>query len=790
MDNNGEKTNHIILEGTMPGNTGIGFGYELGSISVELNSEDLPEEEVTQDAVNLATVKKITEIVKGYYPKSDVSMIMRAYEVADTMHYGQVRQSGEPYIVHPIAVALMLAEMTLDPDCVAAGLLHDVVEDTSMTLEDLQEEFGPIIAALVNRVTKLKRMSDLSKEEENNENLRKMFISIAEDARVVVIKLVDRLHNMRTLQYMNTDKQMQKASETLEIYAPLASRFGMNRIKWELEDLSFKYLDPVGYDEIVNALNSVREEREAFIKQIVGEVDEILQKEYIDAHIDGRPKHIYSIKKKMNAYGITAIGNKDIHDLIYDLLAIRIIVDTVEQCYTVLGIMHNHFSPMPFRFKDYIANPKQNMYQSIHTTVMSRGEKGKPFEIQIRTWKMHEAAETGIASHWRYKENNKERNEYEEKQYEQIREMFEKRDTTQTSEEFVENMKMDLYTDEIFVYTPKGDIKKLPLGSTAVDYAYMIHSDVGNKMIGVRIDGEMKPIDYQLKSGDRVEIITSKSPNRGPSRDWIKMVKTSEARQKLKAWFKKERREENIEIGKNMLEKELKRLGFSFHQMFSDEEIVSAVLEHSNFKTTDDLLSSIGFGDVAPTKVLTRFKNEYDKKYADAETQNPLVALREKAEKQKTVVSEDGIIVKGISNCLVRPAKCCHPVPGDVIVGYTTRAKGVSVHREDCPNVKQMILTDPGRMIPVRWAVQSSKKIMHPADITIEALDDGKTLIMVASIINEMELKMTSINARCLKDDYQLINLVVQITDREELDKLITKIEQLENVSRVTRNSK
>ena len=751
---------------------------------VRLFLADCPE---YKDDPYLEKVIKIAEIAKENFPKSNVLKIFYAFRAAENMHRGQKRKSGEPFIEHPVEVALMLAEMQAAVDCIAAGMLHDVVEDTSMTIDDVQAEFGSQIASLVDGVTKLKKMGDTTKEEQMAENLRKMFLAIADDPRVVVIKLVDRLHNMRTLQYMNTDKQMKKARETLDIYAPLAHRFGMSKIKWELEDLSFKYLDPIGYAELESQLDRNREEREQFIAKTIQLVKTALEESGITgAFIDGRPKHLYSIKRKMESQ------NKRL-DQIYDLLAIRVVVDTEAQCYSVLGIIHHIFTVVEGRFKDYIAQPKPNQYQSLHTTVMARD--GSPFEVQIRTWEMHNRAEMGIAAHWRYKEGSKRDAEIEEeKRYEWVRTLYESQKDMDSPDEFMEAFKMNLYTDEVFVYTPKGDVKALPQGSTPIDFAYSIHSEIGNKMVGARVNGELKPLDYTLQTGDKVEIITSNAPNRAPSRDWLKIVKSPEARSKLRQWFKKERRDENIELGKIMLERELKRQGFTYQELFDDSEILGDFLRRSNFRSVDDMLNSLGFGDITAQKIILRLKDLYTKKLADQNAAQEPANLKSARENKTPLppekVSEDGIIVQDMYNCLVKTARCCNPVPGDAIVGYTTRTRGVSVHRADCPNVKAMAASEYARMIPVRWANQPAVNPRHPAEILIEAIDDGQTIVRIANAINEMCIKMTSLNSRNTKDNNLMIDIVVIITDRQQLDKLIQKIESIDTVNSVSRSVK
>ena len=740
--------------------------------------------EEQQYEMNVAEVKRIMEVAKSNYPGANVDKIWRAFLVAENMHRGQLRQSGEPFIIHPIAVASMLADMEMDVNCITAGMLHDVVEDTSMTIDDVQAEFGSEISNLVDGATKLKRIGDTTKEEQQAENLRKMFLAIAEDMRVIVIKLVDRLHNMRTLQYVNTDKQRKKAQETLDIYTPLAHRFGMSKIKWELEDLCFKYLDPEGYSSLASQLSQKRSEREEYIRNIISTVKTAIEAEGLEAHLDGRPKHLFSIKKKMDRQ------HKEL-DQIYDLLAIRVIVDNVAQCYRVLGIIHQLYTPVPHRFKDYIATPKPNMYQSIHTTVIGHG--GIAFEAQIRTWDMHNAAELGIAAHWRYKEGGKaKRDENSDKKFEWVRKLFDVQKDMDTTDGFMEAFKMDLFTDEVFVFTPKGDVKSLPAGSTPIDFAYAIHSGVGNKMVGARVNGELKPLDYCMQTGDMVQIITSNSPNRAPSRDWLKMVKSSEARTKLRQWFKNECREENIELGRDMLDKELKRQGYTFQQLFGDEEIIERFLHRSNLHSIEDLMNIIGFGDMTAQKAVSRLKDLYLKKHSDGGSKNDFInkLIDDRNTKNSERPSADGIIVKGVDNCLVRPARCCNPVPGDAIVGYTTRARGVSVHRRDCPNVIAMSRSEGNRMIDVKWASDASKSQPHPAEVVIESIDNGRTLISVANIINEMSIRMTSINSRNTRDNYQFIHLVVQITDRAALDKLIDKLSSVDGVVKVTRTVK
>lgn len=725
--------------------------------------------------------QKLEELLKAHNPGVDLTMLEKAFALASEKHKDQKRKSGEPFIIHPVAVATMLAEMDMDMPSVIAGMLHDVVEDTSVTIEEIREIFGDEIAYLVDGVTKLKRIPTSTKEELQNENLRKMFLSMASDIRVIVIKLVDRLHNMRTLQYVNTDAQITKARETLEIYTPLAHRLGMTKIKWELEDLCFKYLEPEAYNSLVTQITQRRDQQEAYIRKVLDAIRIRLDEAGIKAFLDGRPKHFYSIHKKMIAQ------NKALNQ-IYDLLAIRVIVDTVQECYTVLGIIHEMYTPMPGRFKDYIAMPKPNMYQSLHTTLI--GPDGQPFEAQIRTWEMHKTAEIGIAAHWKYKEGGKngKTSDYDGK-LEWVRNLLDNQREVEDPDEFVETFKMDLFTDEVFVFTPKGDVKCLPKGSTPIDFAYAIHSAVGNRMIGAKVNGEIKPLNYKLCTGDFVEIITSQS-NHGPSRDWLNIVKSSEAKSKIRQWFKKECRDENIERGKEIIERELKKQGFRHEQLFKTEWL-EPILKKYKFTSYDDLLNVIGFGELSAQKIVNMLKEEYQKSVSGSKEEELLAKLEAsknpKKERQKQHASDNGIIVKGIDNCLVRLSRCCNPVPGDSIVGYITRGRGVSVHRTDCPNIVAMSELE-NRVIDVRWAEKS--KSSYIVDISIKAVDNSNLLLQIAKLIAESKLPMKAINARTTRDNYELIDLTVEITDRSELDKLAKKINGMENVVEVSRTVK
>ncbi len=725
----------------------------------------------------------LRENLKKKNPNIDLSVLEKAFNIADSMHKDQKRKSGEPFVIHPVAVATMLADMDMDMPSIVAGMLHDVIEDTPVTTDEMREMFGEEITYLVDGVTKLKRIPYSTKEELQAENLRKMFLSMASDIRVIVIKLVDRLHNMRTLQYMNTDSQITKARETLEIYTPLAHRLGMTKIKWELEDLCFKYLEPEYYNNLVTQITQRRDQQEAYIKKVLEAIRGKLDEANITAFLDGRPKHFYSIHKKMIAQ------NKALNQ-IYDLLAIRVIVDTVQECYTVLGIIHEMYTPMPGRFKDYIAMPKPNMYQSLHTTLI--GPDGQPFEAQIRTWEMHKTAEIGIAAHWKYKEKGSKGGSGKTSEYdgklEWVRNLLDNQKEIEDPDEFAQTFKMDLFTDEVFVFTPKGDVKCLPKGSTPIDFAYAIHTAVGNKMVGARVNGEIKPLNHKLRTGDFVEIITSQSQNNGPSRDWLNIVKSSEAKSKIRQWFKKECRDENIERGREIIEREIKKQGYKYDQLIKNEWI-EPILKKYKFLSYDDLLNVIGFGDISAQKIVNILREEYVKSISGSKEEELLAKMesnKNKKEKPKQT-SDHGIIVKGVENCLVRLSRCCNPVPGDSIVGYVTRGRGVSVHRTDCPNVVSMSETE-NRMIDVRWAEKS--KSTYIVDICIQAIDNSTLLLQIAKLIAESKLPMKAINARTTRDNYELIDLTIEITDRSELDKLVKKISGLENVLDVSRTVK
>ena len=719
--------------------------------------------------------KELIEKIKKYNPGCDLALIDKAYAISKKAHDGQLRESGDPYISHPLEVAHILADLELDCTAIIAGLLHDTVEDTNCTNEDIRENFGEDTAMLVDGVTKLDKIPYTTKEEQQAENLRKMFMAMAKDIRVVLIKLADRLHNMHTLKYMPRDKQIEKARETLEIYAPLAHRLGISKVKWELEDACLRYLHPDEYYDLVEKIAKKRREREAFIAQIISEIKARTIELGIETQIDGRPKHFYSIYRKMQKQNKTL-------DQIYDLFAVRIIVNTVKDCYAVLGLVHELYKPMPGRFKDYIAMPKPNMYQSLHTTLI--GHEGQPFEVQIRTWEMHKVAEVGIAAHWRYKEGGAGESELDNK-FAWLRQMLEWQKDARDANEFVESVKIDLFADEVFVFTPKGDVVNLPTGSTPVDFAYAIHSAIGNKMMGARVNGEIVKLGYILQNGDIVEILTSANVH-GPSRDWLKIVKSSQARNKINQWFKRENREENLLRGKEAIDRELKKQGLAYNQLFKNEWI-EIMLKKYNFNSMDDMLSAVGYGGIGASKIVAKLKEEYRKTLkpedlAESPDQD-LIAKQEKDKKKKSV-PENGVIVKGIDNCLVRLSRCCNPVPGDAIIGYITRGRGVSVHRSDCPNILNS--GDDGRLIEVKW--YTAVNLAYKSDITVTANDRTSLLMEITNVIVEAKIPLKAMNARTTKEQTAIIGLTLEINDTEQLDKIIKKLKRVEGVFEVTRS--
>ena len=714
--------------------------------------------------------------IRKYNAGCDFELLDKAYAMAKKAHEGQLRESGEPYITHPLEVAHILADLEMDCTTIIAGLLHDTVEDTNCTFEEIKEQFGDSVAMLVDGVTKLDKIPYTTKEELQAENLRKMFLAMAKDIRVILIKLADREHNIYTLKYLPEDKQKEKARETLEIYAPLAHRLGISRIKWELEDSSFRYLHPKEYYDLVEKIAKKRREREEYINTIINEIKGKTTELGIETQIEGRPKHFYSIYRKMKQQNKTV-------DQIYDLFAVRVIVNTVKDCYAVLGLVHELYKPMPGRFKDYIAMPKPNMYQSLHTTLI--GHDGHPFEVQIRTHEMHRVAEFGIAAHWKYKEGITGKSELDNK-LAWLRQMLEWQKEASDANEFVETVKVDLFADEVFVFTPKGDVINLPIGSTPIDFAYAIHSAIGNKMMGARVNGEIVKLNYQLQNGDIVEILTSSSVH-GPSRDWLNIVKSSQARNKIRQWFKKANREENVQRGRENIERELKKQGLQYSQLFRSEW-VELVLKKYNFNSLDDMFSAVGYGGISSSKIIARLKEEYRKTLRPeelGELDRDQLRQDRDPEKRKKKPPENGVIVKGIDNCLVRLSRCCNPVPGDEIIGYITRGRGVSVHRKDCVNVTGE-REEKERLIEVQWYTAGNAS--YKAEITIMANDRTQLLMEVTNTLGEAKIPLKAMNARTTRDQIAIIGLTLEIVDTEQLEKIIKKLRKVDGVFEVTRS--
>lgn len=717
--------------------------------------------------------KHLIDTIHSYLPKAKCDDVTKAYQLAEEAHKDQRRVSGEPYILHPLAVAQILADMKIDTTTITASLLHDVVEDTSYTLDDLKKMFGKEVAFLVDGVTKLSRLNYRTKEDQQLNSMRKMFLAMAKDVRVVVIKLADRLHNMRTLRYMRSDKQKRIAQETLEIFAPLAHRLGIFNIKWELEDLSFRYLEPDKYYDLVDQMKQKRHVRE----EIVNEAIDVLKKALDDAHIhceiNGRPKHFYSIYKKMKK------DNRDLSQ-VYDLFAIRVIVDDVKDCYGVLGIVHSLWKPLPYRFKDYIAMPKPNNYQSLHTTVI--GTRGQPVEIQIRTWEMHRIAEYGVAAHWRYKEGNQTANKdaFDEKMG-WLRNLLEWQDTS-NPKEFVNALKLDAFSDEVFVFSPRGDVIDLPQGAIPIDFAYRIHTDVGHRCVGAKINGKIVPLDYKLKNGDIVEIITSKVGK--PSLDWLNIVGSSESRSKIRSWFKKENREENIAKGLDALERECKRLGHDWKALNVSGRL-GRVAKQMNAGSEDDLVAAVGYGGFAVNTVLIKLLELHKKDLQKQEEKTNSLAALEKLKTKKPVKHNGtGILVKGEPGLLVRLAKCCSPVPGDPIIGFITRGRGVSVHRADCPNVTHG-QNDVDRLIDVEWDYDGNERF--EVNMEIVAYDRTGIMAEIMATLAEMKISILSVNAKTSDTKNVTIHMGISIKDLAQFEFVATKIRRLKDVYAVER---
>lgn len=729
-----------------------------------------------QETEQEVTIQDVIAKKKQLTKRVDSKQIMKAYNYAVEHHGEQKRRSGEPYIIHPINVAYILATVGLDEATICAALLHDVVEDTDATDEDLRREFGEEVADMVAGVTKLGTMQFATVEERQVEDYRKMFLAMGRDIRVIIIKLADRLHNMRTLKFLKRDRQIANAKETMEIYAPLANRLGLYSIKWELEDLGFKYLYPEEYHELVEGINKKREERLKFIEKIMGDIRVQLKKQRIEAEVTGRAKHLYSIYRKMKR------DNKTL-DQIYDLFALRILVSSVKDCYSALGIVHELYSPMPGRFKDYIAVPKPNMYQSIHTTLL--GEKGTPFEVQIRTYDMHRIAEYGIAAHWAYKEasyfGKKQSVKVEEDKLAWLRESLEWQKDMQDPQEFLDTLKTELFEDEVYVFTPKGAIKVLPRGATSIDFAYSIHAEIGHKMTGCKINSKMMPIITPLKSGDIVEIITSDN-SKGPSRDWLKFVKSTSAKNKINSWFKKEQKNENIEKGKELIEKEVKRIGFSHTELFKTEYI-EPMLDRYKYKNLDEMYAAVGFGTNSSGKVISRMLQEYRKEHQEENIEEKLEELN-KLKNKKEKVSNSGVVVKGIDNCLVKLSKCCNPLPGDEIIGYITKGRGVSVHRKDCVNVESL-LSEENRIIDVKWYEEAKES--YNVTIQVFANDRGGLLVDILNVVKDTKAKLLGVNTKTTKERIAIMDLNIEIENIEELNKLIKVIRKVDSVYEVRR---
>ena len=730
--------------------------------------------------------KELINSVLKYHPSTDISMIEKAYKVASEAHEGQKRKSGEPYIIHPLCVAIILADLELDKETIVAGLLHDAVEDTWMTYEEVEKEFGSEVALLVDGVTKLGQLSySADKVEVQAENLRKMFLAMAKDIRVILIKLADRLHNMRTLQYMRPEKQQEKARETMDIYAPIAMRLGISKIKVELDDLSLKYLKPDVYYDLVHKVALRKSEREQFVGAIVKEVKKHMDDANIKAQVDGRVKHFFSIYKKM-------VNQDKTIDQIYDLFAVRILVDTVKDCYAALGVIHEMYKPIPGRFKDYIAMPKPNMYQSLHTTLI--GPNGQPFEIQIRTYEMHRTAEYGIAAHWKYKESSDGKapvGKSEEEKLNWLRQILEWQRDMSDNKEFMSLLKndLDLFADSVYCFTPQGDVKTLPSGSTPVDFAYSVHSAVGNKMVGARVNGKLVPIEYEIKNGDRIEIITSQN-SQGPSRDWLKLVKSTQAKNKINQWFKKELKEDNILKGKEMLAQYARAKGFKIAN-YTKTQYLEAVLRKYGFRDWDSVLAAIGHGGLKEGQVFNKLVEAYDKENKKNPTdEQVLEAASETQEKLHIAKSKSGIVVKGIHDVAVRFSKCCNPIPGDEIVGFVTRGRGITIHRTDCVNVLNMSETDRTRLIEAEWQQPDTKeKEKYMAEIQVYANNRTGLLVDLSKIFTERKIDLRSINSRTSKQEKATISMSFEIGSKEELRSLIEKIRQVESVIDVERTT-
>ncbi|WP_141433660.1 bifunctional (p)ppGpp synthetase/guanosine-3',5'-bis(diphosphate) 3'-pyrophosphohydrolase [Bacillus sp. 03113] len=721
------------------------------------------------------TAEQVIERTSQYLNEEHVNMIKKAYEYANHAHREQYRKSGEPYIIHPIQVAGILADLEMDPATVSAGFLHDVVEDTEVSLKDIKEAFSEEVAMLVDGVTKLGKIKYKSHEEQQAENHRKMFVAMAQDIRVILIKLADRLHNMRTLKHLPAEKQRRISNETLEIFAPLANRLGISKIKWELEDTALRYLNPQQYYRIVNLMKKKRDERELYLKEVLDDMKSRLDEVTIKADISGRPKHIYSIYRKM------AIQNKQFNE-IYDLLAVRIIVNSIKDCYAVLGIIHTCWKPMPGRFKDYIAMPKPNMYQSLHTTVI--GPKGEPLEVQIRTIDMHRIAEFGIAAHWAYKEGKPVNNDASFGQkMSWFREILDFQDDTANAEEFMESLKIDLFSDMVYVFTPKGDVIELPAGSVPIDFSYRIHSEIGNKTIGAKVNGKMVTLEYKLKTGDIIEILTSKH-SYGPSQDWLKLAQTSQAKNKIRQFFKKQQKDENVDKGKEQIEKEIRNMEFDPKEILTPENL-KKVSEKYNFATVEDMYAAVGYNGITALQVANRLSEKWRKKRDMEQVATISKAVSELKSFPSTRKRESGVRVSGIDNLLIRLSRCCNPVPGDEIIGFITKGRGVSVHRADCTNIDSD--DAKARLIPVEWEIDINDRKEYNVEIEISGYDRRGLLNEVLQAVNESKTNISAVSGRSDRNKVATITMSIAILNVSHLQKVVDRIKQIADIYSVRR---
>ena len=725
-------------------------------------------------------LEELISKIKANGNNVDIDLVKKAYDLAFEAHKEQKRESGEPYIIHPISVAMILADMGMDTNTIVAGLLHDVIEDTDYTYEDISNIFNVEVANLVDGVTKLGKIKYKSKEEQQADNVRKMLLAMAKDIRVIIIKLADRLHNMRTLKYMKPEKQKKKAQETLDIFAPLAHRLGISKIKWELEDLCLRYIHPEEYYDLVNMIAEKRVEREKFISRIIEELKENLDKANIDSDIEGRPKHFYSIYRKM-------VNKHKSIEQIFDLTAIRILVNTVKDCYAVLGIVHTIYKPIPGRFKDYIAMPKPNMYQSLHTTVI--GSEGKTFEIQIRTFEMHRTAEYGIAAHWKYKSGvtgTDSKDMTFENKLTWLRDILEWQKEAVDATEFMEGFKLDLFSDEIFVFTPKGVVINLPAGATPIDFAYKIHTDIGNKCVGAKVNGKIVTLDYKLKTGEIVEILTSSS-SRGPNIDWLNIANSNQARSKIKQWLRKARREENLERGKEMLEKECKKQSLLFSDLCKGP-LYDKLLKRYHLNNVEEIYVAVGEGELLSSTVISKLKENVVKQVSEEELNKNIEEQIAKTERQTKKKQSYGVTVKGLNNIMVRFARCCNPVPGDDIAGYITKGRGVSVHRKDCSNFKAIVEKQREKVVDVSWGTE--KGAAYVAELEVKAEDRMCLLSDVMLVITDSNLSLLSLNAKSGKNGVANINIQVKIDNIEQLKELMKKIRRLQGILDVYRVNK